>query len=180
MPRTENVWVCSDRPPYWTPLEQEVNGAPSSEHSYVVPCMFDEKLNFADVVVVNEPSVGVFWFVPMITAGPVVLTVHEYWAAPEAFPAGSVATTENACGPLPRPEYGFGLEQDAGVPSSVHENVAVASDSFHAKVTEGPLGSDGVWVNDGVPGGVVSTVQAREAGVPSVFPAASTAFTVRV
>ena len=67
---------------------------------------------------------------------------------------------------------------DAGVPSSVHVNVAVESDSVQANVADGPPGSVGCWVRTGAGGGVVSTVNDREAGEGSMFPAGSVALTV--
>jgi hypothetical protein len=76
-------------------------GEPSSEHWYVVPDMLELNLNVADVEERDDPSAG-----PdvIVTTGPALLTVHEYWTAPDWFPAGSVATTENECGPFVRLE----------------------------------------------------------------------------
>jgi len=99
VPRTVNVWEPSARPVYWRFDAQEVIGAPSSEHWYVVFCMSDDHLNVADVEVVDEPSAG-----PevIVTVGPELLTLHENWAGDDGLPAGSVATIENACEPFPR------------------------------------------------------------------------------
>src|SRR3954451_7799529 len=138
--------------------------------------MLDVNLNVADVSLVTDPSAGPL---VMVTAGPVLLTVHENCAGPEEFPAGSAAVTENVCGPSPTMPYVVGLVQAAGVPSSVHVNDAVASASVQANVAGTPLGSAGCCVITGVAGGVVSTVKDRTAGDGSVFPAASVAFTVR-
>jgi hypothetical protein len=72
-----------------------------------------------------------------------------------------------------------GLLHEPGVPSRVQVNVAVESDSVHANVDGGALGSVGFWVRMGNAGAVVSTVHDRTAGEGSMLPAASVALTVR-
>src|SRR3954471_24856298 len=112
--------------------------------------MLEANLNVADVSLVTDPSAGPL---VMVTAGPVLLTVHEDCAGPEEFPAGSAAVTENVCGRSPGMPYVVGLVQAAGVPSSVHVNDAVASASVQANVAGTPLGSAGCCVITGVAGG---------------------------
>jgi hypothetical protein len=65
-----------------------------------------------------------------------------------------------------------------GAPSREHKNAAEGSPSVQANATDGPLGSVGVWLSDGVGGAVVSRVHERTAGDGSVLPAGSVALTV--
>ena len=114
-------------------------------------------------------------------AGATVSTAHVYVAAEPVFPASSVAFTLNVCEPSARPEYAFGLEQaEKPAPSSSHAKLAPLSLAPKEKL--GPVsleGSEGFAVTLAL-GGVVSTVHVKIAGVESVLPAASVAFTSNV
>jgi hypothetical protein len=104
---------------------------------------------------------------------------------PSTFPAPSVARTSKACVPSTSAEYVLGDVHAAKAPASTrHSNVDPVSVDVNSNVAvvevtepDGPL----VIV---VSGGVVSaggeTVHVREAGVESVFPAASFARTSKV
>ena len=97
------------------------------------------------------------------------------------FPAASVALTWNVCEPCARFEYVVGLAHATNEPeSSLHWNVEPDSVEENANVAvlalllpEGPL----VML---VSGATVSTVQLNEAGVGSVLPVESVAFTWKV
>ncbi len=100
-------------------------------------------------------------------------------------PAASTARTSKLCEPFARPEYAFGeLQAPQAEPSRRHSNVEPDSEEANDKlaavedvVPEGPAEID-------VSGAVVSpgavTVQARDAAVASVLPAASLARTSNV
>ncbi len=175
---TANAWAPSPSPEYEAGETHVEKPAPSSEHEYVAPETPAVNLNVAEVAVVTDPSAG-----PevIVVSGPTSVTVHANWAGADVFPAGSVAVTAKVWPPADRPWNDRGEEQDAGpAPSSEQANATPPSPSSNANDTDGPLGFVGVWVKAGAGGGWVSTVHDLVAGVASVFPAASVAFTVRV
>ena len=103
-------------------------------------------------------------------------------------PAASLALTEKVCGPLANPVYFLGEEQALKAAlSSLHSKVLPASEEekvnvalFCLMVPEGPesIVVSGAVVSCG--GGGTSTVKVLEAGMASVFPAASLALTEKV
>jgi len=103
-------------------------------------------------------------------------------------PAASLALTEKVCGPLANPVYFLGEEQALKAAlSSLHSKVLPASEEEKVNVAlldfivpEGPesIVVSGAVVSCG--GGGTSTVKVLEAGMASVFPAASLALTEKV
>jgi hypothetical protein len=89
-----------------------------------------------------------------------VSTVQSYVASAPALPAGSVARTSNVCDPSLRPEYVFGLVQEAKEPeSSLHSKVLPGSLAVKAKLgVESFVSTAGFDVNV-ANGATVSIVQ---------------------
>ena len=115
--------------------------------------------------------------------GADVSTVNERVAGDASvFPAASVARTETLWAPSPSAVVVHGLVQVAHDPVSTrHWNVDPLSLAVNANVgvlsLVGPVGPEPIVVLGAVvsAGGVVSTVNARVAGVASTLPAASVA-----
>ena len=136
----------------------------------------------------EKPKVGVGSFVApdgpesiVVSGGPVSTTKACWAGVASVLPAGSVARTSKVCGPSPSAAVVWDELQDAHAPPSIRHsklepgwsdenaNVGVAS----AVGSEGPLSIV-------VCGAAVSTVNARDAGVGSTFPAGSVARTSKV
>jgi hypothetical protein len=156
---------------------QLAKAAPSSAHvnDEGVSVLVNEKL--ADVEVL-----GLVGLATIAVSGAVVSTIHVTFAGlASVLPARSLAFTWNTCEPSARPLYASGLLQVANAaPSNEHANVAGASVLAKEKVAPvEPLGLAGEAVID-VSGATESTVHVKLAGVASVLPAASLAFTWKV
>jgi hypothetical protein len=96
-------------------------------------------------------------------------------------PAASVARTWNVCDAFESPVYACGLVQLAkAAPSSEHWKVLGVSDELNVKLALalvlGFAGLDVMFVS----GAIESTTHVSDAGVASVFPAASVARTWKV
>jgi hypothetical protein len=152
-----------------------LNAAPSRAHSNVAPAS-ELKLKLALV----ELALGLGLSVIVVSgAAESIVQLCEAGVA-SGFPAASVARTENVCEPSASSAYSRGLVQVSKAPlSREHSNVAPASElneklaPAELVVTAGPLVSV-------VSGAVESIVQAKEAGVASMFPAASLARTEKL
>jgi hypothetical protein len=118
----------------------------------------------------------------MLVSGAARSTAHVCVAGVgSVFPAGSVARTANVCGPSESPVRLLGEPHEAQAPlSSRHSKVDPLSVEMNEKVAEvalvGSVGADVIAVS----GTEVSTNQPTDAGVGSVFPAASVARTSNV
>jgi hypothetical protein len=152
-----------------------LNAAPSRAHSNVAPAS-ELKLKLALV----ELALGLGLSVIVVSgAAESIVQLCEAGVA-SGFPAASLACTENVCEPSASPAYSRGLLQVSKAPlSKEHSNVAPASEvneklaPAELVVAAGPLVSV-------VSGAVESIVQAKEAGVASVLPAASLARTEKL
>ena len=136
----------------------------------------------------EKPKAGVGSFVApdgpesIVVLGGVLSTSKARWAGEASvFPAGSMARTWKVCGPSPSDAVVWAEVQETQASLSVRhskvepawsdENVNVGVGSFVGP--EGPLSIV-------VSGVAVSTVNARDAGVGSTFPAGSVARTSKV
>src|ERR671914_195130 len=104
-----------------------VNGAPSSEHSKVVPSSLAVKRKVA--IVLDVGFVGAIVIVvtgSSVSAGPWI--VQPWRAGPRStWPVGPTARTARRCQPTARPEYEIPDSQVAnGAPSSAHSKVEPA------------------------------------------------------
>jgi hypothetical protein len=159
--------------------EHGLKTAWSSEHSNVEPVSVDVKVNVAAVIVDVPAGPDV-----IVVSGGVVsdaCTVHDWLAGlGSRLPAASRACTRNSCEPG-ETVYETGEEQGLNPAwSSEHSKLEPVSLDVNVKVAPvlvvvagGPEAMV-VWGAD------VSTVNVREAGVASVFPAASLARTWKV
>ena len=120
----------------------------------------------------------------IVVSGGVVSTVNERLAGVESmFPAGSVARTSKVCGPSTAPRRCDCSSRSrrrrrrrrAGIGSSSRSRWRRSRRSAWRRWS-GPRAAS----RSAVSGGVVSTVNERAAGVPSMFPAASVARTSKV
>ena len=108
-----------------------MKAAPSSEHSKLALCSFEEKLKVAPVLAVVAAGPPA----PMIVFGALVSIVQWYPAAVPTLPAGSIARTRKSCAPAASAVYCLGEEQDANAaPSSEHSNVEPCSLAENSKL----------------------------------------------
>jgi hypothetical protein len=135
--------------------------------------------NEAEVEVVEGATL--FESVTVIVGG-VRSIVHVYPAGVgSTFPAGSTARTVPVWLPAVRPVLATGETQAAKAePSSAHWKTAVVSGLEKVNVMPVALVRAGRSAVAVVSGGVVSTVHEKEAGVASLFPTASCAYTMKV
>src|SRR5450432_331722 len=110
-------------------------------------------------------------------SGGVPSTVHVTDAGVgSTLPAMSMARALNVCKPSASPVYdSSGRQLVHAAPSRLHWYVTLSFEK-NEKVAVDPVRAGG-FTKNAVSGGVASTVHVRVAGVPSVFPAVSTART---
>ena len=173
------VKVCSPSPsPEWdTGLGQGVATPASSTQAKLEPGSFDANEKLASGSLVSRAGDSV------IEVSGATVSIVQVWEAAEAssLPAASVAVTVKVCSPSASPEYGAGLAQGVGTPSS-REHVKLAALSVEVKEKLAPdsfMSAAGPVVID-VSGATVSIVHAKLAAVASSLPAASAAVTVSV
>jgi hypothetical protein len=149
----------------------------SSEHSKVAVVSVELNVNVATALAVEDAGPEL-----IVVFGALVSTVIDRLAgAPSTWPSPSTARTRNVCAPDESVEVVNGDGQFVNAPvSTEHWNVDGVSLDVNANVGVesfvGPLGPEVIVVS----GAVVSAVNARVAGVGSVFPAGSVARTENV
>ena len=116
-----------------------------------------------------------------VSGGAVSITQRRLAGVGSLFPAASVARTRNSCAPATRGPYSRGEVQGANAAaSSEHSSRDPGSLPENAKLAlwllVGSAGPDSIAVS----GGVTSIVHAYDAGLGSLFPAASVARTWKV
>jgi hypothetical protein len=123
--RTRSVWSPTASSVNVTREGQGENGAPSSEHSYVVPSSLAEKRNVALVLVVRAGGASV-----IVVSGGVVSpgpwTVQLCRAGDgSTWPSPSIDRTAKLCQPTARSVYSTGeVHASYAAPSSAHSKVA--------------------------------------------------------
>ncbi len=156
---------------------QDANAAASTRHWKVEPASFEvnENVGVLSLVVPLGPAV-------IVVSGGVVSTLNARLAGVgSVLPAVSVARTSNVCAPSASAAVVNGVVQAANAPASTrHWKVDPASVAVKENVgvlsLVVPVGPAVIVVS----GGVVSTLNARLAGVGSVLPAVSVARTSNV